>query len=247
MVTDTFFTGTAVSNHNQLGSLQGGTTDEYYHLTSAEYSALGGDVNGWGLISSSKYTATPTSTSTVAMSDTSDFVVGQALKYTDGRGTYYAIITAITADTSITIAGAPFDTGSDITALYSGIDGKVAQVDLFIAGTYADATGDLLANDMDTYFKWQGKTAHLVNISAVQSGVDSTSQPTVNVKVNGSAVSSAGIQLSTAGTWVNNSAVAITTANYDINKDEAIEINCSTAGGDGDAENLTMSCVFIYE
>ena len=32
-----------VSNHNELGGLQGGTSDEYYHLTSSEYTEL----NGW--------------------------------------------------------------------------------------------------------------------------------------------------------------------------------------------------------
>ncbi len=37
MVTDRFFVGTSVSDHNELGSLQGGTTDEYYHLTSAQH------------------------------------------------------------------------------------------------------------------------------------------------------------------------------------------------------------------
>ncbi|MBW2672960.1 MAG: hypothetical protein JRD89_06015 [Deltaproteobacteria bacterium] len=36
-VSETFFTGTAVSDHNQLGNLQGGALDEYYHLTSAEH------------------------------------------------------------------------------------------------------------------------------------------------------------------------------------------------------------------
>lgn len=40
MVTDVFFTGTAVATHNDLGGLQGGTVDEYYHLTSAEHSEI---------------------------------------------------------------------------------------------------------------------------------------------------------------------------------------------------------------
>jgi len=38
MVTDTFFSGTSVADHNQLGSLQGGDTNEYYHMTSANHS-----------------------------------------------------------------------------------------------------------------------------------------------------------------------------------------------------------------
>jgi len=40
MVTDTFFIGTSVSNHNELGSLQGGIVNEYYHLTNSEYTEL---------------------------------------------------------------------------------------------------------------------------------------------------------------------------------------------------------------
>jgi len=37
MVTDRFFVGTKIGDHAALGNLQGGTTDEYYHLTSAEH------------------------------------------------------------------------------------------------------------------------------------------------------------------------------------------------------------------
>jgi len=44
MVTDTFFVGTAVADHNQLGSLQGGTTDEYYHLTATQHGYIDQDV-----------------------------------------------------------------------------------------------------------------------------------------------------------------------------------------------------------
>jgi len=39
MVTDRFFVGTSVGDHWQLGNLQGGTTEEYYHLTSAQHTA----------------------------------------------------------------------------------------------------------------------------------------------------------------------------------------------------------------
>ncbi len=40
MVIDTFFTGTAVATHNDLGGLQGGTADKYYHLTDSQHSEL---------------------------------------------------------------------------------------------------------------------------------------------------------------------------------------------------------------
>ena len=38
------FAGTTVIDHNDLSSLQGGTVDEYYHLTSAEYTGTGAGV-----------------------------------------------------------------------------------------------------------------------------------------------------------------------------------------------------------
>lgn len=40
MVTDRFFVGTEVGDHAALGSLQGGTTDEYYHLTATQHTDL---------------------------------------------------------------------------------------------------------------------------------------------------------------------------------------------------------------
>jgi len=39
---ETLITGSVASEHNGLGGLQGGTAEEYYHLTAAEYAALGG-------------------------------------------------------------------------------------------------------------------------------------------------------------------------------------------------------------
>ena len=51
---DVVFTPSVIIPHNDLTDIQGGTTDEYYHLTAAEYAALGGgallgsfDVSNW--------------------------------------------------------------------------------------------------------------------------------------------------------------------------------------------------------
>jgi hypothetical protein len=204
--------------------------------------------DNWYPVASSKYTATPTSTSVLAMSDTSDVNIGDGIKYTISSVVYYAIITALTANTSITISGAPLS--GDVSNLYVG-NNKTIQLDFYVYGLYADATGDLLAADMNTYFKWQGRKAYLVSFSAVHKTADTTTNPKVNVKVNAAAVSTndsnLGIQLSTAGAWVDNSAVAVNTSNYDINRGEAIEINCSAAGGTANAANLTVSCVFVQE
>jgi hypothetical protein len=161
------------------------------------------------------------------------------------------MITAITTNTNISICGPPLDTGVALTALYIGGAEKVVQADFFISGTYGNGTGDLLAADMNTYFKWGLGKAYLVTFSCIQKTVDTGAEPKINVKVNTAAVSTNdsnnGVQLGATATWVDNSAVAINTSNYDINRGEAVEINCTAAGGTGDAADLTVSCTFILE
>ena len=59
---------------------------------------------------------------------------------------------------------------------------------------------------------------------------------------------SKGIQLPGAsGTWVNNSAIAIDNDKYDIARDDVIDIRCTAAGTNGDAECLTVSLTLVYE
>jgi len=60
MVSDTFFTGTEVSDHSKLGNLQGGAVDEYYHLTSSEHDiiATGGPTGPTGYTGYTGYTGT---------------------------------------------------------------------------------------------------------------------------------------------------------------------------------------------
>jgi len=59
MVTDTFFVGTAVSNHAELSNLQGGAVGEYNHLTDAEKTKVT-NIDSLGLT----LTATPIDNST---------------------------------------------------------------------------------------------------------------------------------------------------------------------------------------
>ncbi|MFA5753059.1 MAG: hypothetical protein WC910_08325 [Bacteroidales bacterium] len=208
--------------------------------------------DNWRTIAGAAFTATPASTSSLTMSDTSAANLGDAIKYTDGRGTYFAVITDVTTNTSITISGAAFDTGSDLTALYVG-NNKIIKTVYFVGTAYADATNAaLLETDMKTFEFWDGRKAYLVDFGVVHETVDTGTQPKINILVNGSAVSTNdsgnGIQLSgTKGVRTMNAAVAIDTATYDINQDETIEVSCTAAGGTGDAENLTVFCIFVQE
>jgi len=70
MVTDRFFAGTKVGDHAYLGNLQGGTTDEYYHLTSAQHSAISTNVT------------TKTTTDTLTVAEAGLIKVSAASAYT---------------------------------------------------------------------------------------------------------------------------------------------------------------------
>lgn len=204
----------------------------------------------WVTIAASRYTATPASSSQITMSDTDGLAVGLPVRYEYDGGTYYGIITALVADTSITIAGAPLDTEEDLTSLAVGPATHVRQVEYQIAGTYGDDTADLLATDMAAYSRWRGPAARLVAVSAVHATADTgANQPKVNVKVGGDAVltqdTAAGITLSTAGTWVNGSAVAIDPDAAVLADGDAIEIACTAAGSNSDAEDLTVQVVIV--
>ncbi|MEN6550216.1 MAG: hypothetical protein ABFE07_29580 [Armatimonadia bacterium] len=204
----------------------------------------------WQTISTSSYTATPASTSRITMSSTAGLKAGLALRYSYNGGTYYGIITALSANSYIDLAGAPLDTGQNLTALAFGSTAKVIQVDFFVADTYADGADDtLLASDMNTAFSWMGPKAYLVAFKVKHKTDDSGTQPKVNVMVNGQAVgtedSGNGPTVSTS--WVYGSAVALDATKYDINKDEAVEVACKAAGGTGDAADLTVECLFVLE
>jgi hypothetical protein len=89
-------------------------------------------------------------------------------------------------------------------------------------------------------------------MAATLGTVDTDTQPKVNVKIASGLVftgdSNKGIQLSaTPGTWVAPTAVALNTTNYDIVRGDAIDIRCTEAGVNGDAECLSLFCTFVLE
>ncbi len=256
---------TVVSHFDDLVTTDGktgsGTLKQVTSESDGNLTLTGGIKGGhwYSLDEDSDWDDQPASSSTITMNNdlTSIIKVGMPIKFTLGGsatnpGTYYAICTAI-ASNLLTIAGAPLETDDgDLTALSIDLNRDPIQVDLFVASTYADGTDTtLLASDMKNYFKWGGKKAYLVAFGGTQNTVDSGTEPKINVMVNSAAVSTNdsnnGIQLSTQGTWVDNSAVAISTSNYDINRGEAVELNCTVAGGTGDAANLSVTCVFVTE
>jgi len=206
----------------------------------------------WLLIAASKYTALPTTTSTLAMSDTSDISIGDPVKFTWSGTTYYAVVTAMSGNSSITIAGAPFSTSASLTDLYVGTPGQVKNVTYWVSDLFGDAIYDILST-VGRYERWEGSAAYLVAFAATSGEADTgAAQPKINVEVGGNAVSTndtnKGLQISgTPGTWIANSAVEIHTTNYAVSRGEAIEILCTEAGTNGDAADLSITLTFVYE
>lgn len=193
------------------------------------------------------FTATPASTSTLTMTadKTASILVGYPVKYAIGGTTYYGIVTAMAANL-MTIAGAPM--GGDVTALYYGDPTRVAQVDFFIPGAFADASNTgLLASDARTKFDWNLTKAYCVQIRHTVRVDDSgANQPRVTISIAGSVVGTSNTNAgeAVAETWTS-TVVGINTTNYDINRDEAIEIVTDANGSNDDATDLTVSAIFV--
>ncbi len=219
------------------------------------------DGTGYRRVSAARYSTTPNSTSQFAVSNTDDFetrdstgaasgtiAVGLPVRFVISGTAYYGVVTAGVANTSITIAGAPI-TGT-FSALSVGPPEKVVQLvfPMTQASNFSADTGSThLATFGLTYFKWRMSRGYLVTFSGIEKTTAGATEPKVNVLIGGSAVSTNdsnnGITLS-AATWVDNSAVAINTSNYDINWDDTIEFDVTNTPSTA-ADYLTMSLTFV--
>jgi len=213
--------------------------------------AIAGAASKWTqLVKDTDFNDQAASTSTITMvtDQTASIKAGMAVKFKLSGTYYYAICTAMAAGL-LTIAGAPLTTGDgDLTEVwYSTLPGQVIQVPILVPGYFADATeSSLLLNDNLEYLKWTQTKAYLVRMSATQKVADTGSENTVNCAINGSNVFSTALTLdATAGTWAN-TVVAVTTANYDINFDESIEL-VATKVGNGDCTDLSVVLTFVGE
>jgi hypothetical protein len=226
-----------------------------YNADTSTWDAATPEYIRYRLISTSRYTQTIGGVaSVITMSSTADFgsgaEAGWPVQYMSGGVNYYGVVTAISVNTSITVAGPGLAIGASITGLRIGTMESVHVEHITITGAYGDGTNDLLATDMKRYLRWGKRQHHLVYISAVHNTAAGTTQPKVNVKVAGSAVSTMdtnnGLQLSTAGTWVHNTLNSIHTSNYVCLYDSAIEVTCTVAGNPtGGALDLTVRLVFV--
>ena len=193
------------------------------------------------------YTPTPASTSTITtlIDRTGAILAGTPICYEIAAVRYIGIVTNITINT-ITIAGPPLS--GDIQALFLGVPEMVGQADYVIPGTFAAAAGSTLIKTFQkSHSVWRGRPAYLVWIGNIVQTLDSTTQPKINVTINGNAVSTdnAGDGIPVA-LVLQSSVVGINAANYRIVNGDVIEIT-TTQGGTGDVADLTAFLTFISE
>jgi len=197
------------------------------------------------------YDEIPPSTSTITFNY--DFSNGTILDqipilYVQSDTPAYGLLKTI-ASGLWTVQGAPLDTSAAIQHLYIGYPSLVVVKHYFIDGTYGTVVEELLENVHGEYDKWDGQNAYLVHLHIRHRTDAATTQPFVNFSINGNNVSTDaggnGLQAA-AGSWTDNSDVGIDTTYYQITHDDAIGVEC-TATGVGNASDLTVHAVFVYE
>jgi hypothetical protein len=186
------------------------------------------------------------------MSDSGDFKVGYPVRYTNVDGTGYGIATTVAAGL-LTITGAALDPAKALTNLSVGRPERVIVKEFFIDTAAFGAAQDIFSAITYQNVLWEHADAYLVAFKGAMGVVDTgAQQPKINVKIAGGAVSNAdtakGPTMSgTVNTFVATAISTIDTTAYDITRGDAIEIRCTEAGTNGDADCLSLICTFVLE
>lgn len=205
--------------------------------------------NRWRIVPDSDWTPIPLTTSRIE-TDSSMLTVGTPIRVVQGGITRYVVV-AEKANTYVDVRGPALNTAQTITSFEASTPDRVVQIDLFIAGFYAASTGDKLVSVMRTRNRWMMGPAHITHFAAVQHVADTTLQPRINLKKDASLVSTAnssqGIDLTAAGTWVDNPLATISEANAPLVYGNSLEVSVAIAAGTGNAADLTVSVLAIME
>jgi hypothetical protein len=186
----------------------------------------------------------------VTNSDVTSYVkVGLPIKYS-GDTMLYGIVTGVTYSGGSTYIGVD---GPSCNTTIAGANTFIGQPYMLhtetfaVNGAYADGDNDtLLLTDTKTYWKWFTNSAYLVRFNVRHVTDASTTNPKVNLVVNGNSVSSdnsdSGI---TVGTLWSSSLVTINSSNYQIGFDDSLEIKTNADAGTTHASDLTVQTTFV--
>lgn len=183
------------------------------------------------------------------------FAAGRPIRYGDVAGTWnYGMVTAVAdagATLTITIGGAPMDVAHDALCQW-GLWGLIREISLSDPGQFADAADTtLLRNDLLMFYRWRHGRAYLVRFSVLPTADDTgAAQPRINVDLAGA--NPVSTSNGNAGLAVNDAAwqstvVDISTANYDVDFGDTIEVRADANGTNDDAVNLSVQMIFVLE
>jgi len=189
-------------------------------------------------------------TSDSSITSTTNLAPGTPVRYRATAGTWrYGIVLSVVTNAH-SISGAPCTTSDDDEFEY-GQPEYCQSVPFSINGEFADATDTtLLENDLliKGGYKWNLTEAFLVSLKMSTSNDDSaaTTQPTLNATLGGSGA------LTTAktipdGVW-NETGAEMAVANYNIARDEAIELSITASSGGtpaNDSSDLSVILTFV--
>jgi hypothetical protein len=208
--------------------------------------ATGNLHGGWFPFSSTfTYASASTFTVTDNAANQEIFTPGTPFKFRQTAGTWkYGIVTDYTTGT-VTFSGAELTAVFDDELQY-GDYSRVENITFAVNGTYGDGTTvTLLAEDLLMKYLWRFGDAYLVRAGHIHLVDDTTTNPDINVLVNGSTVFDT--DDATALTWQYFPNTEVNETNYLVNLDDPIEIEVATAGVTGDAANLTVQLTFVLE
>ncbi len=191
----------------------------------------------WYSYASGTYTVLPASTSQITVTTTAGVSVGMAIRVNQGSGYLYGIITAVSSNASITFAGAALNTGIQYYRIGDRWTGDRHAIRFRRTwGVRGIHQYHGARDNRRAYRRWGLRRANCVEVRMTQRIADTSSQPSINIRFGGNRIvgSGTGIQLSaTPGTWVSSGAAAMNSGNYDIDRDETIEVECTVVAGLG--------------
>lgn len=209
------------------------------------------------IISSSDYTANPSTNEYIEFSNIGSLQAGQVVKLTQNSKTYHLVKSIDTAATPDRVHLSGPNLADNVAIVNNTFailnDSRAIPIDVLFAGSYcishSAGTNTLIADENKTSLRWTGPTARLVYVAAKTNVADGSASTyaQINVAIDGttSAITSDITLDSTA--WKEVADGGMVASQNQVNFGEVIEVKLTNNGGDGDSQDLTVSMVFVVE
>lgn len=196
----------------------------------------------------SEYSFTPSNEYTLSITSPDNLLPGTPIRYTLVGDTnfYYGAVAVVNLD-QVEVFTQNLS-GLTLETLWIGKSCQIVQVDLFVSGIWDDSVRSLMDGIMKTEVLTKWPAAFLVYFTGYCDTLDSgDQQPSFDVTIDGVSVTDGtGVPFdendadSSPPTYISGTANA---AFFGAN----INITCSEPGDNQDAENLTVSLMFVLE